>query len=53
MVICPRCLNEDSKLSKEWKYGVYNVKMYFCGECRKSFKLYYQDGFLKFSLPKT
>lgn len=49
MAKCPDCKTEVSKPLKEWKYGVFHVKMYKCN-CDNQFREYFHKGKLKFIL---
>jgi len=49
MVKCPKCKAEVTKLAKDWKYGVFTVKMYKC-LCGNEFREYFREGDLRFML---
>jgi len=53
MVKCPRCKTEAHQTGKEWKYHVFNVKSYYCKQCKKEFNAYYRDDELKYTIPKS
>jgi len=50
---CPYCIIGNAELKKEWDYSVFHVKMYVCDNCGKSFKAYYRDDSLVFTIPKA
>ena len=55
MLSCPRCKKEKTiqPTGKEWKYNVFNVKSYYCEQCKKKFNAYYQDNKLRYTIPKS
>ena len=50
MVKCPRCGTETSSVVKEWNYGPFHVKEYFCKKCQKKFNLYFRKGKLSHTI---
>jgi uncharacterized C2H2 Zn-finger protein len=53
MVKCPRCGKEVSEPSKEWSYAAFQVKLFNCGKCGKTFKAYYRKGALSHTILKS
>jgi uncharacterized protein with PIN domain len=53
MVKCPRCGKEVPDASKEWNYSIYHVKLFNCEKCDKTFKVYYREGKLSHTIPKS
>ena len=53
MVKCPRCRKEVTNASKEWNYAVFRVKLLNCEKCEKTFKVYYREGKLSHTIPKS
>jgi uncharacterized C2H2 Zn-finger protein len=53
MVKCPRCTKEVSNSSKEWNYAAFNVRLYECPKCNKTFKAYYRKNKLSHTIPKA
>jgi len=49
MVKCPNCKAEVAHPAKEWKYGIFNVKMYRC-PCGNQFREYFKGDKLSFIL---
>ena len=49
MAKCPKCKTEVSKPSKNWKYGIFTVKMYKCN-CGNQFREYYKGDKVRFVL---
>ena len=49
MAKCPNCKAEVANPAKEWKYGVFKVKMYRCN-CGNQFREYYKGDKLRFVL---
>ena len=47
---CPYCKREVLKAKKTWKYGIFEVKAYTCGNCGTQFRDYELDGMPKFTL---
>jgi len=52
MVKCPRCSGEVSPTGKEWRYGAFDVKSFYCKACEKKFNAYYRDKQLAYTIPK-
>jgi hypothetical protein len=50
MAKCPYCKKEVQKPNKSWKYGIFQVKAYTCGNCGTQFRDYELDGMPKFTL---
>jgi len=50
---CPRCGKDVQKPSKEWNYAAFQVKLFKCAECEKTFKAYYRGGKLSHTIPKS
>jgi hypothetical protein len=46
---CPKCQAEITNYVKEWKYGIFTVKMYKC-PCNNQFREYVKEGQVKFIL---
>jgi len=53
MAKCPNCGTEISKVKKEWNYSVFHVRMYLCGKCGKTVKIYYRENKLSHTIPKV
>jgi transposase-like protein len=53
MITCPRCGMEAQLTGKEWKYGVFDVKSYYCKQCKKKFNAYYRNDELRYTIPKS
>lgn len=49
---CPRCGGKSTSTGKKWKYGVFDVELEICEECKKKFNVYYIDGKFKYTIPK-
>jgi len=49
MAKCPKCKTEMPKPSKNWKYGIFTVKMYKCN-CGNQIREYFRDDKLSFVL---
>jgi len=49
MTKCPKCKKEVPDSLKDWKYGVFHVKMYKCS-CGNQFRDYFHEGKLRFIL---
>jgi hypothetical protein len=49
MARCPKCKTEVTKPAKNWKYGVFTVKMYRC-PCGNQFREYFKQDKLRFTL---
>jgi len=49
MAKCPKCNAEVANPVKDWKYGVFTVKMYRCN-CGNEFREYQRKGTLRFML---
>jgi len=49
MARCPNCEKEVTDPTKEWKYGVFKVKMYKC-TCGNQFREYVKGDKLSFIL---
>lgn len=53
MVKCPTCGTKADSTDKEWKYHIYNVKLYFCKQCKKTFNAYFRGDKLSHTIPKS
>jgi uncharacterized C2H2 Zn-finger protein len=53
MVRCPICGEDISRGSKEWSYAAFEVRLFKCPECEKTFKAYYREGKLSHTIPKS
>lgn len=49
MARCPNCKTEVANPAKDWKYGVFKVKMYKC-PCGNQFREYFKGDKLSFIL---
>lgn len=49
MARCPNCKTEVANPTKEWKYGVFKVRMYKC-LCGNQFREYFKGDRLSFIL---
>jgi hypothetical protein len=49
MAKCPKCKTEAAKPAKNWKYGIFTVKMYKCN-CGNQFREYYKGDKVRFVL---
>ena len=49
---CPRCGKASRYVEKEWRYDVYDAKLFYCVECGKSFNAYFKDNKLSHTIPK-
>ena len=49
MVACPKCKRDVAKPAKNWKYGIFTVKMYRCS-CGNQFREYLIKGKVRFIL---
>jgi hypothetical protein len=45
MAKCPKCKKEVANPAKNWKYGIFTVKMYRC-PCGNQFREYYKVRFI-------
>lgn len=48
-----KCGIEAQPTGKEWKYSVFNVRLYYCKQCEKSLNAYYRDNELRYTIPKS
>jgi transposase len=53
MAKCPRCGKEAPDSSTEWEFAAFHVKLFVCSKCKKTFKAYYRDGELSYTIPKS
>lgn len=53
MVKCPRCGSEAKDSRKQWTYQQLKVKLFNCQKCEKTFKAYYRDEKLAYTIPKA
>jgi transposase-like protein len=53
MVNCPRCGLKAGQTGKEWKYHVFDAKSFYCNQCGKKFIVYYRNGKLSHTIPKS
>lgn len=49
MAKCPKCKAEILNPTKDWKYGIFKVKMYLC-KCGNRFNEYFREGKVQFVL---
>jgi hypothetical protein len=52
MSTCPRCGKEAKPSGKEWKFGLFDGKGYYCSSCDKPYSAFYRDGKLSHTVPK-
>jgi len=50
MAKCPGCGANVEKSSKTWRYGVFTVNAYTCGNCGLRFREYFREGKYIFTL---
>jgi DNA-directed RNA polymerase subunit RPC12/RpoP len=50
---CPECGNQIKNTGKEWKFGEFDAKGYRCQECGKHLSVYYKNGLISHTVPKT
>ena len=49
MAKCPKCKKEVAEPAKNWRYGIFLVKMYRC-PCGNQFREYYKGDKVRFVL---
>ena len=50
---CPYCKTPTGTPNKEWKYRGFIVKSFKCTHCGLNFNVYYHDGKLSHTIPKS
>jgi hypothetical protein len=53
MVNCPRCGITAEATGKEFEFGVFEGKQFYCNVCNKPFNAFYRDGNLQYTVPKA
>jgi len=52
IISCPWCQTKCNPAGKEWDYGAFHAKSYYCKKCDKKFNAYYRDNKFSHTIPK-
>ena len=50
---CPRCRRKSQPTGKDWDFGVFEAREYFCENCEKTFNAFYKEKKLSHTVPKS